>query len=213
MPLISHSRLTEKCHHRAGPLHIRLDQLRRDQLRLMAERPQNPRPMVGCAAGLDPDHRRCKRLEEGHHLFAPQLLTQNHLLGGVHPMKLEKMQARGEHMFSALPTKAAGSEPGQHLRSAPNSDINSASPTCTKRQSASHPMSAGRVLLKSIDIRYVGSAPRSTQPVKPNEARTTYWTADEDCICLHKPSAGPALAQARCLPARGQHKARQDRER
>src|SRR5208282_974029 len=57
----------------------------------MAERPQNPRPMVGCAAGLDPDHRRCKRLEEGHHLFAPQLLTQNHLLGGVHPMKLEKM--------------------------------------------------------------------------------------------------------------------------
>jgi hypothetical protein len=28
--------------------------------------------MVGCAAGLDPDHRRCKRLEEGHHLFAPQ---------------------------------------------------------------------------------------------------------------------------------------------
>src|SRR5208337_28487 len=57
----------------------------------MTERPQNPRPMVGCAAGLDPDHRRCKRLEEGHHLFAPQLLTQNHLLGGVHPMKLEKM--------------------------------------------------------------------------------------------------------------------------
>src|SRR5271157_1180284 len=57
----------------------------------MAERPQNPRPMVRCAAGLDPDHRRCKRLEEGHHLFAPQLLTQNHLLGGVHPMKLEKM--------------------------------------------------------------------------------------------------------------------------
>src|SRR5208283_3632400 len=57
----------------------------------MTERPQNPRPMVRCAAGLDPDHRRCKRLEEGHHLFAPQLLTQNHLLGGVHPMKLEKM--------------------------------------------------------------------------------------------------------------------------
>src|SRR5271166_2237302 len=57
----------------------------------MAERPQNPRPMVRCAASLDPDHRRCKRFEEGHHLFAPQLLTQNHLLGGVHPMKLEKM--------------------------------------------------------------------------------------------------------------------------
>jgi hypothetical protein len=50
--------------------------------------------MVRCAAGLDPDHRRRKRLEEGHHLLAPQLLTQNHLLGGVHPMKLEKMFRR-----------------------------------------------------------------------------------------------------------------------
>src|ERR1700687_2676229 len=60
----------------------------------MAERPQNPRPMVRCAAGLDPDHRRRKRLEEGYHLLAPQLLTQNHLLGGVHPVKLEKMLRR-----------------------------------------------------------------------------------------------------------------------
>src|SRR3977135_730359 len=60
----------------------------------MAERPQNPRPMVRCAAGLDPDHRRRKRLEEGHHLLAPQLLTQNYLLGDVHPMKLEKMFRR-----------------------------------------------------------------------------------------------------------------------
>src|ERR1700730_18469704 len=60
----------------------------------MAERPQNPGPMVRCAAGFDPDHRRRKRLEEGHHLLAPQLLTQNHLLGGVHPMKLEKMFRR-----------------------------------------------------------------------------------------------------------------------
>src|SRR5207253_5689523 len=60
----------------------------------MAERPQNPRPMVRCAAGLDPDHRRRKRLEEGHHLLAPQLLTQNYLLDGVHPMKLEKMFRR-----------------------------------------------------------------------------------------------------------------------
>src|SRR5580704_8734060 len=60
----------------------------------MAERPQNPRPMVRCAGGLDPDHRRRKRLEEGHHLLAPQLLTQNYLLGGVHPMKLEKMFRR-----------------------------------------------------------------------------------------------------------------------
>src|ERR1700731_4478862 len=60
----------------------------------MAERPQNPRPMGGCAAGFHPDHRRRKRLEENDHLLAPQLLTQNHLLGGVHPMKLEKMFRR-----------------------------------------------------------------------------------------------------------------------
>src|SRR5580704_357480 len=69
----------------------------------MAERPQNPRPMVRCAAGLDPDHRRRKRLEEGHHLLAPQLLTQNYLLGGVHPMKLEQMfrrvQANSANLF------------------------------------------------------------------------------------------------------------------
>jgi hypothetical protein len=31
---------------------------------------------------------------EGHHLFAPQLLAQNHLLGGVHPVKLEKLLRR-----------------------------------------------------------------------------------------------------------------------
>src|ERR1700736_937157 len=60
----------------------------------MAERPQNPCPMVRCAAGFDRDHRRRKRLEESHHILAPQLLTQNHLLGGVHPMKLEKMFRR-----------------------------------------------------------------------------------------------------------------------
>src|SRR5580692_9384215 len=60
----------------------------------MAERPQNPGPMVRCAAGFDPDHRRRKRVEENDHLLAPQLLTKNHLLGGVHPMKLEKMFRR-----------------------------------------------------------------------------------------------------------------------
>src|ERR1700738_364507 len=50
--------------------------------------------MVRCAAGFNHDHRRRKRLEESHHILAPQLLTQNHLLGGVHPMKLEKMFRR-----------------------------------------------------------------------------------------------------------------------
>jgi hypothetical protein len=43
---------------------------------------------------------RRKRLEEGHHLLAPQLLTQNHLLGGVSPMKLEKIFV---HANSAYP--------------------------------------------------------------------------------------------------------------
>src|SRR5208282_1961174 len=52
------------------------------------------RPMMGRAAGFDSDHRRRKRLEEFHHLLAPQLLAQNNLLGGVHPMKLEEMFRR-----------------------------------------------------------------------------------------------------------------------
>ena len=50
--------------------------------------------MMGRAAGFDPDHRRRKRLEELHHLLAPQLLAQNKLLGGVHPVKLEEMFRR-----------------------------------------------------------------------------------------------------------------------
>ena len=75
-------------------LYIRFDQLSRDQLYLMAERPQNPCPMVGGAAGFDPDHRRRKFLEELNDLLAPLLLAQNHLLVGVHPVKLEKTLRR-----------------------------------------------------------------------------------------------------------------------
>jgi hypothetical protein len=60
----------------------------------MAERPQKPRPMVGGAAGFDSDHRRRKLPEELNHLLAPQLLAQNHLLGGVHPVKLKKTLRR-----------------------------------------------------------------------------------------------------------------------
>ncbi len=40
------------------------------------------------------------QVEEGHHLLAPQLPTQNHLLGGVPPMKLEKIFV---HAKSAYP--------------------------------------------------------------------------------------------------------------
>src|SRR5580693_1680813 len=50
--------------------------------------------MVGGAAGFNPDHRWRKLLEELDHLLAPQLLTQNHLLSGVHPVKLEKTLRR-----------------------------------------------------------------------------------------------------------------------
>jgi hypothetical protein len=49
---------------------------------------------MGRAAGLDPDHHRRKRLKESDHLFAPQFLAQNHLLDGVHAVKLEKMFRR-----------------------------------------------------------------------------------------------------------------------
>src|SRR5229473_1850409 len=45
-------------------------------------------------AGFDPDHRRCKLLEECHHLLAPKLLAQNRRLGGMHPVKLENVFRR-----------------------------------------------------------------------------------------------------------------------
>jgi hypothetical protein len=46
--------------------------------------------MVGSAAGFDSHYRRRKLLEKRDHLLTPQLLAQSHLLGGVHPVKLEK---------------------------------------------------------------------------------------------------------------------------
>jgi hypothetical protein len=52
--------------------------------------------------GFDPDHGRGKLLEEGHHLLAPQLLTQNRRLGGIHPVKLENVLRR-VHPNSANP--------------------------------------------------------------------------------------------------------------
>ena len=50
--------------------------------------------MMGPAAGLDRYHRRCKFLEEHYHIFATQLLAQNGLLGGVYPVKQEKVLRR-----------------------------------------------------------------------------------------------------------------------
>src|SRR6266436_3951806 len=47
-----------------------------------------------CTAGFDRDHRRRKLLEECEHLLASQLLAQNRLLGGVHPVELENVFRR-----------------------------------------------------------------------------------------------------------------------
>src|SRR5208283_5089270 len=51
-------------------------------------------PMMARTAGFDRDHRRCKLLEERHHLLAPQLLAQDRHLGGIHAMKLENVLRR-----------------------------------------------------------------------------------------------------------------------
>src|SRR6266446_5963622 len=60
----------------------------------MPERLQQPRTMVACTAGFDRDHRRRKLLEECEHLLASQLLAQNRLFGGVHPVELENVFRR-----------------------------------------------------------------------------------------------------------------------
>src|ERR1700682_855605 len=60
----------------------------------MPERLQQPCPMMAGTAGFDRDHRRCKLLEECHHLLAPQLLAQNPHLGGIHPMQLKNVFRR-----------------------------------------------------------------------------------------------------------------------
>ena len=55
---------------------------------------QQPRPVMGRAAGLDRNHGRSKPLEKRHHVLAPQLLAKNRPLGGVHPMKLKNVLRR-----------------------------------------------------------------------------------------------------------------------
>jgi hypothetical protein len=50
--------------------------------------------MVTGTAGFDPDHRRCKFLEERHHLLAPQFLAQNRYTGDIHPMELKNVLRR-----------------------------------------------------------------------------------------------------------------------
>jgi hypothetical protein len=62
-------------------LDVRFDYLRRDQFHRMPERLQQTCPMMARTAGFDRDHRRCKLLEERHHLLAPQLLAQDWRFG------------------------------------------------------------------------------------------------------------------------------------
>src|ERR1700730_5096717 len=73
----------------------------------MPERLQQPRTMVACTAGFDRDHRRSKLLEECEHLLASQLLAQNRLLGGVHPVELEnvfrRIHANSANLFHGRP--------------------------------------------------------------------------------------------------------------
>src|SRR5262245_60619491 len=45
-------------------------------------------------AGFDRDHRRCKLLEECHHLFASQLFAQNGRLSSIHSVKLKNVLRR-----------------------------------------------------------------------------------------------------------------------
>ena len=49
------------------------------------------------------------------------------------PVRVSQRKARDEHMFSALPSIAAGSAPYQHLRSAPQADITSLSVYATNQ--------------------------------------------------------------------------------
>ncbi len=69
-------------------LHIRLRQLRRDQLHLMPERPEQTRPMMRSSTGFDCYRRRCQRLEKSNHLATCQLFAQHRLLCRIHSMQL-----------------------------------------------------------------------------------------------------------------------------
>jgi hypothetical protein len=45
--------------------------------------------MVRATAGFEGNHGGWKFAEEGDQVLAPQLLAQDRLLGGIHPMQLE----------------------------------------------------------------------------------------------------------------------------
>ena len=72
-------------------LHIRFDQLRRDQFDFMAIRGQQPCQVVGRATGLECQAGRRQFLEEHQHVRSPQLPAEHRLLGGIHPVKLENV--------------------------------------------------------------------------------------------------------------------------
>src|SRR3954471_22069986 len=50
---------------------------------------QQAGPVMGSTAGLNANHRRRQLLKESDEILAPEFLTQDWLLSGIHPMKLK----------------------------------------------------------------------------------------------------------------------------
>src|SRR4029077_886662 len=56
--------------------------------------PQQPRPVMRGARGLDRDYRRSKPLQEHYHVVATYLPAKNWLFSRVHPVELENVLRR-----------------------------------------------------------------------------------------------------------------------
>ena len=72
-------------------LHVRLDELRGDELYRVSQRQEFTRPEMSSAAGFHPDKTRRKLGEKANNLRSLQLLSQCDLASGINPMHL-KMQ-------------------------------------------------------------------------------------------------------------------------
>ena len=73
---------------------IGLHQLRRQQHRLVPQRPDLPRPVMSSTTGFHPHPRRRQLPEELQHLVAPQLLAQHRALGRINPVQLKNTLGR-----------------------------------------------------------------------------------------------------------------------
>jgi len=63
--------------------------LRRQQNRIMAQRPQLARPAMRRATGFQANLQRRKLGEKAEHLATPQLPAQDRPFGRIHPMQLK----------------------------------------------------------------------------------------------------------------------------